>query len=105
MERVQLRVWMVSAVEEVARQSTKFVLTFANAVEAGDEVVVADDGQPEERIDGDEDVDDKAPVLTDIGPHEGPGELFDGRRRAVLTSGPPRWVRVHRRRRRHVIIR
>ena len=63
--------------------------TVSDSVQGGHEVVVADDGQPHEHVDGDDDVDDDPAVLPTLLSDHGGRELLDGRRHTPPRDGVP----------------
>lgn len=70
-----------------AHQRYDLNFTFAYSIKWSDEVLVAHDGEADERVDGDQHVDDEAAGASRLETDQRFGELLDGRRRAVDPVG------------------
>lgn len=77
--------WQDESVQ--SRGKNRRPLTFTYPVERSDEVVVADDGQADERVDADQDVEEEAAVLAEGRAQQGVRELLYGGGRAVDPAG------------------
>lgn len=65
--------------------------TFADPIEGSDEVVIADDGQSDEGVDTDDDVEEESAMLAEGRTQERSRELLDGRGRAIDPPRPECW--------------